>query len=160
MEAVDRPVRLGSRRLGFCREGPGETLDFGKEVDIYEAAGTEKPDLTRLDEVFVKRLKQSMRLNLAIKTLRRRINRIEEENRAANRLNLVRRNALASRIEELFSARITAAMKRYENQALDSAEIVARLIDLARLIAADRGRAEAMCLTEAELAFCCRCHPK
>ncbi|MFF5207973.1 type I restriction endonuclease subunit R [Streptosporangium sp. NPDC000396] len=132
------------------RELAAQALDFGDVVDIYEAAGIEKPDLTKLDEVFVERFRQSMRPNLAIEALRRRI---EEENRAANRLNLVRRNEMTSKIEEMFSARITAAMKRYENQALSSAEIITRLIDLARELAADRGRADAMGLDEAELAF-------
>ncbi|WP_433368325.1 type I restriction endonuclease subunit R [Streptosporangium sp. CA-115845] len=132
------------------RELAAQALDFGEVVDIYQAAGIEKPDLTRLDEVFVERFRQSMRPNLAIEALRRRI---EEENRAANRLNLLRQGEVTSKIEELFSARINAAMKRYENQALGSAEIIARLIDVARELAADRGRADAMGLNEAELAF-------
>ncbi|XVQ84867.1 type I restriction endonuclease subunit R [Microbispora siamensis] len=132
------------------RELAAQALDFGEVVDIYTAAGIEKPDLTRLDEVFVERFRQSVRPNLAIEALRRRV---EEENRAANRLNVVRRNAISSKIEEVFSKRISAAMNRYTNQALGSAQIIEQLIGLARELQTDRERGARMGLTEAELAF-------
>ena len=59
-------------------------------VDIYAAAGLEKPDLSHLDEAFVARLRDSRRPELALEALRRAI---EQEIRAVHPHNMIRQRA-------------------------------------------------------------------
>jgi type I restriction enzyme R subunit len=111
-------------------------------VDIYQAAGLQRPDLSHLDQAFIERLRSSTRPHLALEALRRSI---EREIRAANPHNLVR--------QKTFTAKLLETMRRYTNNALTSAEVIAALVELAREITADSGRAHELGLTQDELAF-------
>jgi type I restriction enzyme R subunit len=111
-------------------------------VDIYAAAGLEKPDLSHLDEAFVRRLRESKHQELALEALRRAI---EKEIKAANPHNIVR--------QRTFTETLLETMRQYTNGALTSAEIINELVALARQVSADRGRATEMGLTSDELAF-------
>ncbi|PZT72472.1 MULTISPECIES: type I restriction endonuclease subunit R [unclassified Streptomyces] len=111
-------------------------------VDIYDAAGLSKPDLSHLDESLLKKLQASKHPNLAIEALRRAL---LKEIRDAHPRNLTR--------QESFTSRVRAAMNRYTNGLLAAAEFMKFLIELAQEVSADRGRAEDLGLTEDELAF-------
>jgi type I restriction enzyme R subunit len=111
-------------------------------VDIYAAAGLEKPDLSHLDEAFVTRLRNGRRPELSVEALRRAI---EREIRAVHPHNMIRQQA--------FSDRLLETMRRYTNGALASAEIISVLVEMAKDVSADRGRAKELGLTEDELAF-------
>jgi type I restriction enzyme R subunit len=95
-----------------------------------------------LDEAFVARLRDSRRPELALEALRRAIQR---EIRAVHPHNVIRQQA--------FSDKLLETMRRYTNGALASAEIIAVLVDMAKEVSADRGRAKSLGLTEDELAF-------
>ncbi|MEV0026937.1 type I restriction endonuclease subunit R [Streptomyces atroolivaceus] len=111
-------------------------------VDIYDAAGLTKPDLSHLDESLLRKLQASKHPNLAIEALRRAL---LKEIRDAHPRNLTR--------QESFTSRVRAAMNRYTNGLLTAAEFMKFLIELAQEVSADRGRAETLGLTEDELAF-------
>ncbi|GAB3702374.1 type I restriction endonuclease subunit R [Amycolatopsis oliviviridis] len=111
-------------------------------IDIYQAAGLERPDLSHLDENFVRRIRQSRHPELALEALRRAI---EREIRSVNPHNLVR--------QRTFTERLLATMRRYTNGALTSAEIINELVSMAREVSADRGRAAELGLSGDELAF-------
>ncbi|GAA3735302.1 type I restriction enzyme R subunit [Spinactinospora alkalitolerans] len=111
-------------------------------VDIYEAAGLEKPDLSHLDEDFIRRLKESSRPNLAIEALRRAI---EREVKAVYPHNVVK--------QEGFIEKLMKTMNRYTNGALTAAAVIAELVEFAKEVSADRGRAAELGLDEDELAF-------
>lgn len=111
-------------------------------VDIYDAAGLTRPDLSHLDESLLRRLQASRHPNLAIEALRRAL---LKEIRDTHPRNLTR--------QESFTSRVRAAMNRYTNGLLTAAEFMKFLIELAREVSADRGRAETLGLTEDELAF-------
>jgi type I restriction enzyme R subunit len=114
----------------------------GQAIDIYAAAGIDKPDLTNLDQGLVRRLQASPRPNLALEALRRLL---EREIRSVHRANVLR--------QRTFSERLQDAMRRYTNNALTSAEIISELVALAREVTEDRDRARKMGLSEQELAF-------
>ena len=116
----------------------------GKVVDIYEAAGIEKPTLSDLSPAWTAKAKDASNAHLAIEALRAVLN---EESAKATRNNIVRQRA--------FSERITELMNRYTNQQLTSAEVIAELIELAKEVAAegDRGASFAPPLSSDELAF-------
>ncbi|MFF6807617.1 HsdR family type I site-specific deoxyribonuclease [Streptomyces sp. NPDC012616] len=111
-------------------------------VDIYDAAGLTKPDLSHLDDRVLNDLKASRHPNLAIAALRRAL---VKEIKDAHPNNLTR--------QETFTKKMKAAMNRYTNGLLTAAEFMEFLVNLAREVSADRGRAKKLGLTEDELAF-------
>jgi len=113
-------------------------------VDIYEAAGLPKPSLDDLGPEFEATAKGASNPHLAIEALRAVIT---EEAARATKNNLVRQRAFSERIADL--------MRRYTNQQLTSAEVIAELIEMAREVAAEgnRGAQFSPPLSHDELAF-------
>jgi type I restriction enzyme, R subunit len=113
-------------------------------VDIYDAAGLPRPSLSDLGPEFEGKAKRAINPHLAIEALR---GVLEEESAAATKHNLVRQRAFSERIAEL--------MRRYTNQQLTSAEVIAELIKMAKEVAAEgnRGAHFSPPLSHDELAF-------
>ncbi|OBH30753.1 DEAD/DEAH box helicase [Mycobacterium sp. E342] len=113
-------------------------------VDIYDAAGLPKPSLSDLGPEFEAKAKQATNPHLAIEALRAAL---MEESAAATKHNLVR--------QRTFSVRIAELMRRYTNQQLTSAEVIAELIKMAKEVAAEgnRGAHFSPPLSHDELAF-------
>jgi len=120
------------------------STESGEVVDIYAAAGIEKPTLTDLTPAWTAKAQSSSNAHLAIEALRAVLN---EESAAATRNNIVRQRA--------FSERITELMNRYTNQQLTSAEVIAELIELANEVKQEgnRGKGFEPPLSSDELAF-------
>lgn len=111
-------------------------------VDIYKAAGLTRPDLSHLDDSVLRDLQASRHPNLAIEALRRAL---MKEIKDAHPLNITR--------QETFTKKMKAAMNRYTNGLLTAAEFMEFLVNLAKEVSADRGRAKKLGLSEDELAF-------
>lgn len=111
-------------------------------VDIYDAAGLKKPDISILSEEFLQELKGMEHKNVALETLRKLLN---DEIKARAKKNLVQSRSLMEMLE--------AAIRRYHNKALSSAEVMEELIDLSREIKRTDDEAAAMGLTDYEYAF-------
>jgi type I restriction enzyme, R subunit len=113
-------------------------------VDIYDAAGLPKPSLSDLGPEFEAKANQATNPHLAIEALRAVLT---EESAAATKHNLVRQRAFSERIADL--------MRRYTNQQLTSAEVIAELIKMAKEVAAEgnRGAHFSPPLSHDELAF-------
>lgn len=128
----------------YLRQLTAGAIEAGGVTDIYEAAGMAQPDLSHLDESYLERLRALKNPNLAIEALRRLI---EKQMRAVTKHNVVR--------QQNFSARLMELMRRYTNQQLTSAEIIAELVKMAKEVNADadRGRRFSPPLSDDELAF-------
>ncbi len=113
-------------------------------TDIYAAAGIGRPDLSHLDEAFIERMRAQRNPHLAIEALRRLV---EQEMRVVTRHNIVKQKSFAERLEEL--------MRRYTNQNLTAAQVIAELVAMAKEVSADanRGASFAPPLNTDELAF-------
>ncbi|MFI1759359.1 type I restriction endonuclease subunit R [Streptomyces sp. NPDC020571] len=111
-------------------------------VDIYDAAGLTKPDLSHLDDRVLRDLQGSRHPNLAIAALRRAL---MKEIKDAHPNNVTR--------QRTFTEKMQRAMNRYTNGLLTAAEFMKFLVELAREVSADRGRAKKLGLSEDELAF-------
>jgi type I restriction enzyme R subunit len=137
-EAVPPDVELYLKSLA------ASVIEAGGVTDIYAAAGLGRPDLSQLDEAFIERMRAQRHPALAIEALRRVI---EQEMRLVTRHNIVKQDS--------FSARLADLIRRYTNQNLSSAEIIALMVELAREVAADanRGSDFAPPLDNDELAF-------
>ena len=111
-------------------------------IDIYAAAGIDKPDLSILSDEFLDALVKAERPNLQLELLRRLLS---DEIRTQRRTNLVQ----ARRFSEL----LDEAINRYTNRALSTAEIIAALVDLAKELRESKARAGQLGLADDELAF-------
>jgi type I restriction enzyme R subunit len=116
----------------------------GEVIDIYQAAGIPKPSLDDLGTEFQAKARAAINPHLAIEALRALI---VEESTKATRHNLVRQRA--------FSERITELMRKYTNQQLTAAEVIAELVQLAKEVAAESNRGAEFTppLSSDELAF-------
>ena len=111
-------------------------------VDIFDAAGIKKPDISILSDEFMEEIKGMQHRNLALELLKKILN---DEIRSRSRKNLIQSKALSEMLE--------GAIKRYQNNLLSAAEIIEALIELAREIKTADGRGDRLGMTEDELAF-------
>ena len=111
-------------------------------VDIFAAAGLEKPDISILSDGFLAEIRDMPQRNLALEVLRKLLN---GEISAAKRTSVVQ--------SRRFSEKLEAALTRYHNRALETAQVIEALIELARDMRAAHGRGEELGLSEDELAF-------
>ena len=104
-------------------------IEAGGVKDIYEMAGMERPDLSHLNADFIAKMQQSPYPQLQIEALRRLV---EQEMRRVTRHNVVQ--------QEAFSARLIDVMRRYTNQNISAAQVIAELVAMAREVSEDAQR--------------------
>ncbi len=111
-------------------------------IDIFDAAGIQKPEISILSEEFLMEVKGMTHKNLAFELLKKILND-EIKNRA--KTNLVQSRALLDMLEK--------AIKKYQNNLISTAEIIQHLIEIAKDIKAADKRGQELNLTVDELAF-------
>ena len=111
-------------------------------IDVFDAAGIKKPDISILSDEFLAEIQGMERKNLALELLKRLLN---DEIKTRSKMNLVQ--------GKKFSEMLAEAVKRYQNGLIDSAQIIEELIQLAKDIRAADQRGEKMNLRPDELAF-------
>lgn len=119
-----------------------EAVVSDQVVDIFDAAGIKKPDISILSEEFMEEIKGMQHKNVALELLKKILS---DEIRSRSRKNLVQSKALSEMLD--------SAIKRYQNNLLSAAEIIRELIELAREIKEADRRGEGLGLTDDELAF-------
>ncbi|WP_417256168.1 type I restriction endonuclease subunit R [Celeribacter halophilus] len=90
-------------------------------IDILEAAGIDKPDISVLSEDFLLGLQNTPHKNLAVEALKKLLN---GEIRSRTRTNRTQ--------NEAFSKRLQDAMARYHNRSIDAVQVIKEMIDMAR----------------------------
>ncbi|HOQ04916.1 MAG TPA: type I restriction endonuclease subunit R [Anaerohalosphaeraceae bacterium] len=111
-------------------------------VDIFDAAGIKKPDISILSDEFLKEIQGMERKNIAIEVLRKLLS---DEIRVRNKKNRTQSKKLSEMLQE--------AIRRYQNHLLTTAQIIDELIRMAREIRELDKRGEKLHLSEEELAF-------
>ena len=111
-------------------------------VDIFAAAGLEKPDISILSEEFLAEVQDMPQRNLAVELLQKLL---KGELAARRRKNVVQARSFAEMLER--------TLRRYQNRAVEAAQVIEELIQLARDLREANARGEALGLTEDELAF-------
>ena len=114
----------------------------GGVVDIFAAAGLAKPDISILSEEFLAEVKGMPQRNLAVELLRKLLS---GEIRTRRRKNVVQARSFAEMLE--------VALRRYQNRAIEAAQVIEELIGLARDMREAERRGEDLGLNEEELAF-------
>jgi len=111
-------------------------------VDIFAAAGLEKPDISILSEEFLAEVRGMKRRNLAVELLRKLL---KGELAVRRRRNVVQARSFAEMLDQ--------TVRRYANRAIEAAQVIEELIQLAREMREANARGEALGLSEDELAF-------
>ena len=111
-------------------------------VDIFAAAGLEKPDISILSEEFLAEVRGMPQRNLAVELLQKLL---KGEVAARRRKNVVQARSFAEMLEQ--------PLRRYQNRAVEAAQVIEELIELAREMRRANARGERLGLSEDELAF-------
>jgi type I restriction enzyme R subunit len=111
-------------------------------IDVFDAAGIKKPDISILSDEFLAEIQGMEHKNLALELLKRLLN---DEIKTRGQMNLVQGRK--------FSEMLAEAVKRYQNGLIDSAKIIEELVQLAKEIRFADQRGEKMNLRADELAF-------
>jgi type I restriction enzyme R subunit len=122
-----------------------EALSSDQVVDIFDAAGIGKPEISGLEilsDEFLLEVKGMQHKNLAIELLKKILN---NELKARAKTNLVKSKKLLEMLE--------TAIKKYQNNLLTTAEIIQELINIAKEIKASDAEAEKLGLSQDEMAF-------
>jgi type I restriction enzyme R subunit len=122
-----------------------EALSSDKVIDIFDAAGIDKPDISGLEilsDEFLLEVQGMQHKNLAIELLKKILN---NELKVRAKTNLVKSRKLLEMLE--------SAIKRYQNNLLTTAEIIQELIYIAKEITKADKEGEKLGLTQDEVAF-------
>ncbi len=140
----DRPDGRARQRDidAAVRQVIGGAVDADEVIDLFAVAGLDEARLDILSDEFLERVAALEQKNLALETLRKLLN---DQVRSTERSNLVRSRKFREALEE--------ALLRYTNKAITTAEMIARLIDLARDLREAHREGEALGLSTEEIAF-------
>jgi type I restriction enzyme R subunit len=119
-----------------------KALVSDKVIDVFDAAGIKKPDISILSEDFLLEIKGMEHKNIALEVLKKLLN---NEIKTRTRKNLVKGKSLMEMLEN--------AIKKYHNKILTAAEVIDELIKLSKEITEMDKEAEALHLSDFEYAF-------
>ena len=111
-------------------------------IDIFAAAGLEKPDISILSEEFLAEVRRMPQRNLAVELLQKLL---KGEVATRRKKNVVQARSFAEMLEQ--------TLRRYQNRAVEAAQVIEELIQLARELRGATARGEKLGLSEDELAF-------
>ncbi|MBI5936572.1 MAG: type I restriction endonuclease subunit R [Betaproteobacteria bacterium] len=110
--------------------------------DIFKLAGLDRPDIGILSDAFLEEVRNLPQRNFAVELLQRLLN---DEIKSRSRTNVI--------LEKKFSDRLLAALNRYRSRAIESAQVIEELIQMAKEFREAAKRGENLGLNESELAF-------
>ena len=111
-------------------------------IDLFEAAGIQKPDISILSDQFLSEVKGMKQKNLAFEALKRLL---------ADQIKLRLKNSVVQ--GRSFAELLDKTVKRYINRSIDAAQALEELIELAKKIREDQKRGEMLHLNVDEIAF-------
>jgi type I restriction enzyme R subunit len=111
-------------------------------IDVYDAAGLKKPDISVLSEEFLIELRGMEHKNIALEVLNKLLN---DEIKSRSKTNLVKSKSLMEMLEN--------SIKKYHNKILTAVQVIEELIKLSKDIVQMDKEAKEMGLTDFEYAF-------
>ena len=113
-----------------------------KVIDVFDAAGLKKPDVSILSEEFLLELKGMEQKNVALEVLKKLLN---DEIKSRAKVNLVKSKTFMEMLED--------AIKKYHNKILTAVEVIEELIHLSKDIVEMDKEAKDIGLSDYEYAF-------
>ena len=114
----------------------------GEVIDIFAAAGIKKPDISILSDEFLAEVRGMPQKNLAVELLRKLLN---NEIKTRAKRHLVQARSFAEMLEE--------TLRRYQNRAIETAQIIEELIGIAKDMREAEKRGADLGLNDDEVAF-------
>jgi len=111
-------------------------------IDIFDASGIKKPDISILSEEFLMEVQGMKHKNIALEVLKKLLG---DEIKTRQKTNLVQSKSLMEMLEN--------SIKKYHNKVISAAEIIEELISLSKDIKKMDEEPKAMGLTDFEYAF-------
>ncbi|MAT42263.1 MAG: DEAD/DEAH box helicase [Anaerolineaceae bacterium] len=111
-------------------------------IDVFDAAGIKKPDISILSEEFLLEVKNMEHKNLALEVLKKLLN---DEIRTRTKKNLIQSQSLMEMLEN--------AIKRYHSKIISAAEVIEELIQIGKEIQEMDKEPKAMGMSDFEYAF-------
>jgi len=124
------------------RQVIGGAVDADDVIDLFAAAGLDEARLDILSDEFLERVAALEQKNLAMETLRKLLN---DQIRVTERTNIIQSRRFREALED--------ALLRYTNKAISTAEMITRLIDLAKNLREAQRHGEELGLSGEETAF-------
>lgn len=134
--------RTDEERELAIRQIIGSAVVSEEVVDVFEAVGLDKPNIGILDDAFLAEVRNLPERNLAVELLERLL---EGEIKSRFAGSVVQ--------EKKFSEMLANVVKRYQSRAIETAQVIEELIDMAKKFRAAAGRGEELGLTEDEVRF-------
>jgi type I restriction enzyme, R subunit len=111
-------------------------------IDIFEAAGIQKPELSILSEGFLAEVKEMPQKNLAFEALKKLLN---DEIRIFSKRNIVQGKS--------YMDLLAKTIKKYTSRSVEAAQVIEELLELARKVREEKNRGKEKNMTEDEIAF-------
>ncbi len=111
-------------------------------MDIFAAAGLDKPNISVLSDEFLAEVQGMPHRNLAVELLQKLL---KGELQVRRRKNVVQARSFSEMLEQ--------TLRRYQNRTVEAAQVIEELIELARGMREANARGERLGLSEDELAF-------
>ncbi len=111
-------------------------------IDVFDAAGIKKPDISVLSDEFLDEVRGMERKNLALELLRKILS---DEVKTRMKKNFIKGKRLSEMLD--------AAIRKYQSNLLTTAQIIEELIEIAKEIKASDERVKGFGLSEDEIAF-------
>ena len=111
-------------------------------ADVFKIAGLESPDISILSDEFLAEVKKMPQKNLAVELLQKLM---KDEIKTRFKNNIVK--------QKQFSELLQNALDKYSNRAIEAAQVIEELIQMAKAFKEDLDKAKKMNLNESEVAF-------
>ncbi|MFH1672332.1 MAG: type I restriction endonuclease subunit R, partial [Pseudomonadota bacterium] len=111
-------------------------------IDVFDAAGIKKPDISILSEEFLLEVKNMEHKNIALEVLKKLLN---DEIKTRTKKNLIQSKSLMEMLER--------SIKKYHNKILTAAEVIEELIELSKEIQKMDKEPQEMGMSDFEYAF-------
>jgi type I restriction enzyme R subunit len=141
-KAVSQQSRPEHELDAAIRQIISRALVSDQVIDIFAAAGLKKPDISILSDEFLAEVSHLPQKNLAVELLRKLLN---DEIRTRSRRNVVK--------SRLFSELLDGTIRKYQNRAVQTAQVIEELIALAKQMREESEKGAQLGLSEDEVAF-------
>jgi type I restriction enzyme R subunit len=111
-------------------------------INIFDAAGIKTPNVSVLSDEFLDEVKGLEHKNVALELLKKILN---DEIRTMEKKFLTK--------SKVFSKMLEDTIKRYQNQTIESAQVIAELVELAKKLRGEKERGASLNLSDDETAF-------
>ena len=139
---ISQQKKTNEERELAIRQIIGSAVVSEEVVDIFDAVGLDKPNIGILDDAFLAEVRNLPERNLAIELLERLL---EGEIKTRFAGNIVQ--------GKKFSELLSDVIKRYQNRAIETAQVIEELIAMAKKFRAAAERGDELGLTEDEIRF-------